>query len=49
MNIDMVIYVVGAFGIAGITAGLFLYGIITRQFSEDESLKCKPIEEGETD
>ncbi len=44
MNIDMVIYMIGAFSIAGITTGLFLWGMLTKQFKEDEQLKRTPLE-----
>jgi nitrogen fixation-related uncharacterized protein len=43
----MVIYMIGAFLITGVTAGLFMWGILTKQFKEDERLKRKPLEEDE--
>jgi nitrogen fixation-related uncharacterized protein len=43
----MIIYMGGAFSIAGVTTGLFLWGILTKQFKEDEHLKNKPLEEDE--
>ncbi len=49
MNIDMIIYIVGAFAIAGVTTGLFLWSIMTKQFEEDVRLKHMPLEEDEDD
>jgi hypothetical protein len=43
----MIIYMVGAFTIAGVTTGLFLWSIITKQFVEDARLKEIPLEEDE--
>jgi nitrogen fixation-related uncharacterized protein len=43
----MLIYLVGAFGIATITTGLFAWALGTKHFQEDENLKRKPLEEDE--
>ena len=47
VNIDMTIYVIGAFGIAGITTILFLWAMLTGNYKEDEHMKRKPLEEDE--
>ena len=47
MNVDMLIYMIGAFGIALITAGFFVWALRTKHFHEDENLKRKPLEEDE--
>ena len=47
MNIDMLIYMIGAFGIALITGGLFTWALISKHFQEDKNLKRKPLEEDE--
>ncbi len=49
MNVDMLIYMTGAFLIMGITAGFFLWGFKTKQFEEDERLKYKPLEEDDSE
>jgi len=47
VNIDMTIYTIGAFGIAGITTILFLWAMLTGNYKEDEHMKRKPLEEDE--
>jgi nitrogen fixation-related uncharacterized protein len=44
MNIDMLIYMIGAFGIVFITTGLFLWCIGTKHFTEDQHVKNMPLE-----
>jgi nitrogen fixation-related uncharacterized protein len=43
----MLIYIIGAFGITLITAGLFAWALLTKHFQEDKNLKHKPLEEDE--
>jgi len=45
LDINMLIYTLGALAIAGITIGLLIWGFKTRQFEENEKLKSKPLEE----
>lgn len=45
MNVNMLIYMIGAFVIAALTTGFFLWSIITKQFSEDAHLEQLPLEE----
>jgi hypothetical protein len=49
LNVDMLIYMTGAFGIALVTAGLFAWALLTKHFQEDENLKRKPLEGDEGD
>jgi hypothetical protein len=43
----MLVYTIGAFLIAGITAGFLVWGFKTKQFEQNEHLKYKPLEEDE--
>jgi nitrogen fixation-related uncharacterized protein len=45
LDVNMLIYMIGAFAIAGLTTSFFLWSIITKQFSEDAHLKQIPLEE----
>jgi cbb3-type cytochrome oxidase maturation protein len=45
LNIDMLFYMIGALSIAGITAYLFMWSILSEQYREDEKLKSLPLEE----
>ncbi len=47
MDIDMLIYTVGAFLMAGITFGLVLWGFKTHQFEENADLNRRVLEEDE--
>jgi hypothetical protein len=47
MDIDMLIYTIGAFLITFTTAGFVVWGFKTKQFEENEHLKYKPLEEDE--
>jgi nitrogen fixation-related uncharacterized protein len=47
LEVDMLIYLTGAFAIAGITTGFFLWGLLTKQFREDAHIKQMPLEEDE--
>jgi hypothetical protein len=49
MDIDMLIYVIGALGITFITAGFVVWSFVTRAFEENDQLKFKPLEEDATD
>lgn len=49
MDIDMLIYTIGALLITGITVGFVLWGFKTKQFEENEHLKYKALEEDETE
>jgi nitrogen fixation-related uncharacterized protein len=43
----MLIYMIGAFGIAMVTAGLFTWALISKHFQEDEKMKKIILEEDE--
>jgi nitrogen fixation-related uncharacterized protein len=45
LDIDMLIYLIGAFLITCITVGFVVWGFRTKQFEENEHLKNKPLEE----
>ena len=45
MDVNMLIYTIGALAIAGITIGLLIWSLKTRQFEENQKLKSKPLEE----
>ena len=45
MNIDMLIYTVGALLITMITAGFVAWGFKTKQFESNDFLKTLPLEE----
>lgn len=47
LNIDMLIYSVGALGITLITAGFVVWAFKTRQFESNDFLKSLPLEEDE--
>jgi nitrogen fixation-related uncharacterized protein len=47
MNIDVFIYTMGAALMMIIYIGFLLWGIKTKQFTENEHLKYKPLEEEE--
>jgi nitrogen fixation-related uncharacterized protein len=47
LDVNMIVYMVGAFSIAGITTAFFLWSIITKQFAEDPRVKQMPLEEGD--
>jgi hypothetical protein len=49
MDIDMLIYVIGALGITSITAGFVVWSFVTKAFEENDQLKLKPLEEDATD
>ena len=48
MDIDMLIYIIGALGITLITAGFVVWGFITKAFEDTENLRFKPLEEDKT-
>jgi len=49
LDLDMLIYVIGSFLLAGISIGLVIWGFKTGQFVETEDLNRKVLEEdGET-
>lgn len=45
MNIDVLIYTLGAALMMCIYVGFLVWGIKTKQFEENEHLKRKPLEE----
>jgi cbb3-type cytochrome oxidase maturation protein len=45
LNIDMLIYVIGALLITGVTVGFVLWGFKTKQFKDNEKLKYACLEE----
>lgn len=47
MNVDMLIYMIGAFGIAMVTAGLFMWSLTSKHFQEEEKMKNMPLKEDE--
>ncbi len=47
MDIDMLIYIIGALGIALITAGFTFWSIKTKAFEDNEDLRFQPLEEDE--
>jgi nitrogen fixation-related uncharacterized protein len=47
LDIDMLIYMIGAFLITCITVGFVVWGFKTKQFEENEHLKHQPLEEDE--
>ena len=49
MDIDMLIYIIGALGITFITAGFVVWSFITKAFEDNENLRFKPLEEDETE
>jgi hypothetical protein len=49
LNIDMLIYTVGALLITGITSGFVLWGFKTRQFQNNEHLKYACLEEDDAE
>ena len=49
MNVDMLIYIIGALGITFITAGFVFWSLITKAFEDNNHLRFKPLEEDETE
>ena len=49
MEIDMLIYIIGALGITIITAGFVVWSFYTKAFENNEHLRFKPLEEDETE
>jgi nitrogen fixation-related uncharacterized protein len=47
LDLDILIYVIGSFLLAGITIGFVAWGLRTGQFHENEHLKSLPLEEDE--
>lgn len=47
MDVDMLIYTVGAFLIAGVTVGFLFWSLKTGQFKENKHLKNLPLKEDE--
>jgi nitrogen fixation-related uncharacterized protein len=47
LNVDILIYVIGAILMACISAGFVLWGLKTDQFKENEYVKRLPLEEDE--
>jgi cbb3-type cytochrome oxidase maturation protein len=47
LNVDILIYVIGAILMACISIGFVLWGLKTGQFRENEHLKSLPLEEDE--
>ena len=47
MNVDILIYVIGAVLMACISVGFVLWGLRTGQFKENEHLKRLPLKEDE--
>jgi hypothetical protein len=45
LDVNMLIYMIGALAIASLTTGFFIWNIITKQYSEDAHLKQIPLEE----
>ena len=49
MDIDMLIYIIGALGITLITAGFVVWSFINKAFEDNENLRFKPLEEDATE
>jgi nitrogen fixation-related uncharacterized protein len=49
VDIDMLIYIIGALGITFITAGFVFWSLKTKAFEDNEHLKFKPLEEDENE
>jgi nitrogen fixation-related uncharacterized protein len=49
MDIDMLIYIIGALGITFITSGFVIWALTTKAFEDNENLRFKPLEEDETE
>ena len=47
MDVNMIVYMIGAFSIVFITAGFVLWGFKTNQFKDNEHLKSSPLEDEE--
>ena len=47
MDVDMLIYTIGALLIAGISVGFVVWGLKSEQFVDNAHLKHKPLEEDE--
>ncbi len=47
LDVDMLIYVIGAFLMAGISVGFVVWGFKTGQFVDNKDLKHKTLEEDE--
>jgi nitrogen fixation-related uncharacterized protein len=47
LNIDLLIYSIGAFLIVFITTGFVIWGFKTNQFKDNDNLKQKPLEDAE--
>ena len=45
MNVDMLIYIIGALGISFITAGFVVWSFATKAFEKNENLRFQPLEE----
>lgn len=45
MDIDMLIYMIGALLITAVTAGFVLWGFKTKQFEDNEHMKYECLEE----
>jgi hypothetical protein len=49
VDIDMLIYIIGALGITFITAGFVVWSLITKAFEDNDNLRLKPLEEDGTE
>jgi hypothetical protein len=49
MDLDMLIYIIGALGITFVTAGFVVWSFISKAFEDNENLRFKPLEEDETE
>jgi nitrogen fixation-related uncharacterized protein len=49
LDIDMLIYMIGALGITVITAGFVFWSLKTKAFEDNDQLRFKPLEEDETE
>jgi hypothetical protein len=49
VDIDMLIYIIGALGITFITAGFVIWSFVTKAFEGNEDLRFKPLEEDATE
>ena len=49
MDVDVLIYMIGAFLITGITVGFLLWGFRTKQFEENDHLRYLALEEDEAE
>jgi cbb3-type cytochrome oxidase subunit 3 len=47
VDIDILIYVIGAMLLAAVSIGFVVWGFITGQFHENEHVKRMPLEEDE--